>query len=88
MTAAAQFIFIYILFKGFKINTYLLACGKQISAFGEYKYLGHTMHYSPGGWKETGMYSNNQYESRFAMTAVQKGFQHCTFNLFCLFVYF
>jgi hypothetical protein len=60
MTAAAQFIFTYVLFKGFKINTYLLACGKQILAFGEYKHLGH-MHYSSRGWKETRIYSNKQY---------------------------
>jgi len=32
------------------------------------------------------MYSDNQYKSRFAVTAEQKGFQHCTFHLFCLFV--
>jgi len=53
LAAAAQFRFIYVLFKGFKINTYLLACGKQILAFGEYTHVGH-MHYSSGGWKETG----------------------------------
>jgi hypothetical protein len=41
MTAAAQFRFFYVLFKGFKINTYLQACGKQILAFGEYKNLSH-----------------------------------------------